>query len=624
MGVKGLSSFVDNFFTGWVKQPLNGYLVFDGYSLCFTLHDALDWMAGGQYPEYYAIVSYFFKKLLSAGVKPVVVFDGVCEQDKYEVFVHRKQEVINRVHAAMQGDRASLVLPLFAGEVFMTALREIGIPFYVVDGEADATIVQLANHYSCPVVSNDSDFYVFNLAGGYIPVTRLYWNADVVTADFYHRKAFCQQFKLKDQDLMLLIPSIEGNDFIPTLHTTTFEEYLVSGQPANSGKTNRLLSVVRFAGQQTSLEQYLDDLLTSSTQSRIDRGALKANCMHSKEHYAVPQISHLDEIFASTVHKGSNQDEIPDWILKQYRAGRFPPFLLQALVGGLSMLQPVVDDSRQQSAAMASRPLRQYAYSMLTTDPVTEMLRCGLTYRGEKVPHVDAVQDQLLPDISSIPGMSLSDRRQLLCAMLLCKPTSLEGIDNDLKLAMGATHYWIKNSSPPPYMVKALIASFVLCMTNQEELTLTRKYSTTPEDFRRGPKCLAAVHAYSQWQCTYMAALALNHLLAEPLPSTSLCRLYDGRVVVHLVSCRSSDSRIAELNINHSMYSDLVSTISQPPPKNAPSHKNKESAKTKEPTKGAGRLSVKQQDKSSTPSYSSANRFALLEDEGNSSNSDSS
>ena len=625
MGIKGLSSFIDNFFTGWVKQNVSGHLVFDGYSLCYTLHDALDWTAGGQYPEYNVIVSHFFKKLLNAGIKPIVVFDGVCEQEKYDVLIQRKQEVIQRIHTAMvQRDRASLVLPLLAVEVFMTTLAETGIAFHVVDGEADAAIVQIANHYSCPVVSNDSDFYVFNITGGFIPISRFYWNADPMTADIYHTRAFCQQFKLEDEELMLLIPSIEGNDFIPTLHTNTFEEHLVSGLPVHVGKYHRLLSVIRFAAQQASLERYLGDLQTLPAHGRINKEAVRANCTHSREHYRVPKISDPNDILVSTTLRTVNEDEIPEWILRQFRTGQFPGYLLQVLTGGLCMLQPVLDDSRLESATMASRPLRQYAYSMLTTDPVTEMLRCGLVYKGDRVPHVDAVEDQLLPDIGSIPTMSLGERRQLLYNMLSSKPASLETVDENMKLAMAATYYWVISTSAPPYLVKALVACFLLCSTTPEELVVTRKYSTIPEDFRRSPKWLAAVHAYSQWQCTYMAALALNQLLAKPLPAASLSRLYDGKVVLHLVSCRSVDSRIAGLNVDQSLYSALLGILPPPPSKNA-SHKNKEVARDREAHKGRTNTpSAKQQAKSSASSCSTVNRFALLEDEGNSSNSDSS
>ena len=628
MGIKGLSSFIDNFFTGWTKESVAGYLVFDGYGLCYTLHDALDWTAGGQYPEYYAIVSHFFKKLLKADVKPIVVFDGVCEQEKYDVFIQRRQDVVNRIHTAMvQSDRASLVLPLLAVEVFMTVLAEAGITFHVVDGEADATIVQIANHYSCPVVSNDSDFYVFNIEGGFIPTSRFYWNADPVTADIYHTRAFCQQFKLGDETLMLLIPSIEGNDFLPTLHTNTFEEYLVSGLPTQVGKYHRLLSVLRFASQHASLERYLDDLQTSPNHSKINKEAVKANCTHSREHYLVPKISDLDEILVSTTLRSCyNEDAIPDWVIRQFRVGRFPGYLLQVLTGGLCMLYPVLDDSRLESAVMVSRPLRQYAYSMLTTDPVTEMLRCGLVYKGERVPHVDTVGDQLLPDIASVPGMHLDERRHLLCAMLSCKPASLDTIDDDFKLAVAATHYWLISTSAPHYLAKALVACILLCSTSLEELTIVRKYSTISDDFRRGPKWLAAVHAYSQWQCTYMAALALNQLLREPLPPTSVCRLYDGKVLLHLVSCRSVESRIAGLNIDQSLYSTLWGTLPQPTQKGN-SHKKREPARGEAENKGKTSKvspSTKQQTKSSTPSYTTVNRFALLEDEGDGSNSDSS
>ena len=64
---------------------------------------------------------------------------------------------IRKIHSVLNGGTTRKpaakavnhsILPVLAIEVFQQTLRELGIPLYVVDGEADAMIVQIANHYT--------------------------------------------------------------------------------------------------------------------------------------------------------------------------------------------------------------------------------------------------------------------------------------------------------------------------------------------------------------------------------------------------------------------------------------------------------------------------------------------
>ena len=47
-------------------------------------------------------------------------------------------------------------------------LRALGVPLCVVDGEADKMIADLAHVWNCPIVSDDSDFLLYDLPGGVI------------------------------------------------------------------------------------------------------------------------------------------------------------------------------------------------------------------------------------------------------------------------------------------------------------------------------------------------------------------------------------------------------------------------------------------------------------------------
>lgn len=55
------------------------------------------------------------------------------------------------------------VLPLLVKTVFLTVLKEFSVEVVQCQNEADGDIAALARGLKCPVVSNDSDFYVMDV-----------------------------------------------------------------------------------------------------------------------------------------------------------------------------------------------------------------------------------------------------------------------------------------------------------------------------------------------------------------------------------------------------------------------------------------------------------------------------
>ena len=222
MGVRGLKTFVNKFFKKWERREVRGKLVVDGSSLCHNLY-RVDWIHGGQYLEYRLGILQYFHTLQQADISPIVVFDGIdYKQEKTEETFRRRSERIREIDSVLTAGTTCKpaaeavklsILPVLAIEVFQQTLRELGIPLYVVDGEADAMIVQIANYYSCPVLSSDSDFFIFNVEGGYIPMDRFHCDDTPITADVFSVRAFAEHFQFADINLRLIIPAIMGNDF---------------------------------------------------------------------------------------------------------------------------------------------------------------------------------------------------------------------------------------------------------------------------------------------------------------------------------------------------------------------------------------------------------------------------
>ena len=176
MGIPKLTKFVksgDNFSLTSIRHSSSKTVVIDGYSLCYRLHHGI----GSDYFQFYDRVVEYFRNLESRGIQAFVVVDGIdFENQKLKTDRERCWQRILRltsVHSQVENlSPYEMVLPLMAKVVFVDAIRDTKgcTKLLVADGEGERDAVALANYLSCPVVGFDSDFFIFNIEGGYIPI----------------------------------------------------------------------------------------------------------------------------------------------------------------------------------------------------------------------------------------------------------------------------------------------------------------------------------------------------------------------------------------------------------------------------------------------------------------------
>ena len=264
MGVRGLKSFVKKFFKKWECREVRGELVVDGSNLCHELY-RVNWTHGGQYSEYRLQIREYFHTLQQADIYPIVVFDGIdYKQEKTEETFRRRSDRIREIDSGLTStcepkDERISILPVFAIEVFKQTLHELEVPLCVADGEADAMIVQIANHYSCPVLSSDSDFFLFNVESGYILLD--FFDCDTtdatpVTAKVFTVKAFAEQFRFADENLCFIIPAIIGNDFLTPV-PSNFLQYV---QKKAGHESSTIMAIIKFASQFESMESFVEQI----------------------------------------------------------------------------------------------------------------------------------------------------------------------------------------------------------------------------------------------------------------------------------------------------------------------------------------------------------------------------
>ena len=223
MGVRGLFSFFENNHdTFFVRKELRDtMIVVDGNNLRYHLFNTCarkNCYFGGDYEKYYRHVCKFFMELLACEIKPIIVMDGSYDIAKRKTLWQRTRDQIQAgIHCAPTN--SLIVLPLMAKEVFLQAIRSFESIKLIQDFyEADSKIALIASTLNCPVLSNDSDFFVFNV--DVISIRNMSFEnceketGNVFSCQKFDREAFLKHFGIKNRDMIFLLASLMGNDYV--------------------------------------------------------------------------------------------------------------------------------------------------------------------------------------------------------------------------------------------------------------------------------------------------------------------------------------------------------------------------------------------------------------------------
>ena len=571
MGIRKLETFMkQSDYSVWEHDVVvKGTLVLDGNAVLFNIYKEVNisWCQGGQYGEFRTATLNFIDRLMAGNkITPIFVFDGIHNPQKLPTKLYRHIKNFIRIRDSLDamtqgGDPTDdIILSVLSKEVFCDALNEREISFFYADGEADPVIAALAEANGCPVVSNDSDFYIFNITNGYIPLDRLKFNSDSsVIADVYYQERFCSAIGLKALELCFAIPVCMGTDSIKRVEIHGGENSIESS----------LKSLITF----DSVEDLLGNITDQDQRERFEQAYTAA-----KKFYQVEPVG-LESLKDKTALRYSDDTEIPPWLLKKYRKGYFASSLMEALVRHTSLLRVVPDDPHKETALRCSRFIRQAIYGILERPAdelcsiaVIELEReSGQKERKEKqteicktrVDRVYTVEDVLLPDIWSIDRESLNveKRKSVLCKILGCSVDLVESVEKKWQLVVAASSFWAKRANPSENQIKALVFTFLCC----SESNGIYSGEIPPLKLPVPQNWMESFHCYAQWQCVYKDSMMLNNILMNPLgQNVSPAFLFNGKLVMYM--CHSNQKVDTIEPRKQMLYDRLVSIITSARP----------------------------------------------------------
>ncbi|XP_062383055.1 protein asteroid homolog 1-like isoform X2 [Sardina pilchardus] len=324
MGVSGLTKLIRKEKLMKVNQKLleddhltKTKIIIDGtsllYSLYFDKYKDLDKSHGGDYSGFKDVLCQFFDILKECEVECHVILDGCPDPDKQNALKSRR-EASKTAKDASPLSKGSTLPPL-CKDVFIQFLQEKHIQFTQCFEEADKTIAYFANEEACPVLSSDSDFFIFDLHAGFLPLDDFQWKEGDgrIPAKRYRIAKFCTHFRL-DPALMPVFASIAGNDYSKLEeNTNTF----VTQYPESKMELypiNRLCAILLFLR---------DLVITQLSDPEKKKKALKEALMFVGE---TEEASFLRSIEKYTIQL-PELPELPDWVCTKIQRGQLTSYV---------------------------------------------------------------------------------------------------------------------------------------------------------------------------------------------------------------------------------------------------------------------------------------------------------
>ena len=592
MGVRGLTTYVQHDTKSTKPFKLHDTdLVIDGSALQYYLYGissqaSRDAKYNGDYVAYSQTIMKFFHALKKCKIIPYVIIDGGMDPSeiKLKTILERMRHRLSSLKRVASGYEEHL-LPILSSRVFIEVLMDMKVKVIRSIFEADGDVAMVGNILECPVLSNDSDFYIFDLKGGYITLDSMHFQQ--IQTCFNGENSFkcilCDRFVhsyflnphpgLKPQVLPLL-SCIIGNDYISS---ETFKNICASGSSEPTCRKERRKRMERLlawlAGK--SLEEGRRNVIQQTSRTGRETATLlldKALELYSRAIATDPcPLNHLNQNECDSNHVSlmPEESQLSESIIKEHIQAFHDSSLLNLVTTGKIFLDPQSEHFSIASSYSSARKLIIYYCSMLRPTDDSEMEvtvyeRIDANIGEDSFRVVTKLSDGTsIPSITSLDDLTVVESRNLVLKLL----DSHEDITSNITSKLGelsldddsvslvssfviVLNYTIANSEDS-VTVESVIA-LVVCLiyyeiivTNKrnkmiecvQKLTVKSLFDKlTKKPSKTSILDTRIVHFNSQFQAVILFFSRINRLLKLPIAEIQVHRFLNGVLFYNLVS----------------------------------------------------------------------------------------
>ena len=411
--------------------------------------------------------------------------------------------------------------------------------FSSLNSEADTEIASLACAWNCPVLSDDSDFFIFDIKAGYIPFGFLKWNSSYLRAKIFYRQKLESLYRIR-AELIPLWASLAGNDYVSRDLSDVFSLALNGFQHREHTRLKSIaymLSNLSDSNVEEALKYALEEVKSAEKREEL-RQAVKL----SLQEYTLSESNLLgyfqDDLVSSSLTTQSNR-EINQGVLRRFRNGKISSECISSLTSGKVFLKFPVENCKEISANCCSKRLRRFTYGILN-DAVTKAEEGNIKViqewdrEGKSVNESNVEPNQEGVVLPLGLNRDLRDCENFLLFALDSDTTDVRALGERFILIAASLRYLIKHAQPS-LETNHLIALLCCCVNlengefyNGEENTVGPPRSAWPFDIR-------AAQSFAQWQCVLRDTIHLNYTLHEPVPVPCIHKTFNGKMAQKLL-----------------------------------------------------------------------------------------
>ena len=463
---------------------------------------------------------------------------------------------------------ADTPLPVLCFKVFLMAMEELGVTVIYTDGDADRGIVSIANYYNYAVLAYDSDYYMYDIKAGYIPIDSFNWHALPFKVEVYKLCDFNSQFGLKDPKLCRVIPAVLG---IYDLNETDLMVRLIEEGVISTDNNRQVGSLVRFISKVSNVEQLISHIRETMDEREKIAKDLEKNIKIAEEMYDGIDTLSKEELQAKSLVVPDSVASVvrgfPNWLMKHNDEGRI---LVSVALKGTCLPRCVVDDPHKPTARLASVGIRQSMYTMMSP-PLMKENRVK-ERQGGNIEDIEIEDHEVsilspphtLPSVLDIEGKSHDEKLSVFCHVLGIDPNILNEFDKEWKLVIAAACYWVKKCRPNKKLIEALAATFVQCSRIRPDAETPMINQSVLYNLSDIPHAASinALHNFACFQCIYIDTVTLNKLLQGCLDDTlSPAFFFDGKFTLAFVCTNKLNSTVDEKIVPDPLYRKIFETL---------------------------------------------------------------
>ena len=407
MGVRGLQTFLkkNEHLLADRTDVSDCSLVIDANNLLIRLYvgsaldrDGPDYRSdiyGGDLVSYGQLIREFFKNLEKCKITAVLVFDGsAVGKHALKNFIGSKERELYK-RGLERFNRARLmsefpvddeiIMPQSMNVLFRNIATEFGIQRKQAPYEADQHIARIANELNCPVLTNDSDFFIYSLKRGFILLDSFDYKKPIVDSSgksrikcsIYSHEKLMRTMGSFNAENMPLLSILLGNDYV---EADTFDRLLKSicnghygGQFVTMSFNHRRIANLLAWVRGKSLSESIDFVLKQVASANRDE--LEKIIRLLMESYRIETIDDFDvelgQIYPpNEAHSGASETPV------QYLRKRMERHDLGAMALGMIFREThydhtVIDDlSLPSSSCVKYRP---YSLALTLLRPNSSM-----------------------------------------------------------------------------------------------------------------------------------------------------------------------------------------------------------------------------------------------------------